>query len=62
MKNEYKVMDDGIYRKTQCGENVYISDLVMPKKTFIEAFNKYVRFQPIGNNKKLINIYIIRIY
>ena len=48
MMNEYKVMDDGIYKETQCGENVYLQDIVMPKETFIEAFDKYIRFQPTG--------------
>lgn len=48
MFTEYEVMDDGIYKKTQCGEDVYIQDLIMPKETFIEAFSKYVRFQPTG--------------
>ena len=46
--DEYKVTDDGIYKNTPCGTSVYKTDLIMPRETFIEAFNKYIRFQPTG--------------
>ena len=41
--NEFEVREDGIYRIRCCGEeNVYFSEIIIPRKVFIKAFREWL--------------------
>lgn len=49
--HEFIVDNDGIYvTRPEYGEN--ISTIIMPRETFIEAYNKYIRDDTSSNSNK----------
>ena len=43
LRETYEVTDEGIMFVQSCGNNYASYSMVIPKRTFIEAYNKYIK-------------------
>lgn len=43
LRETYEVTDEGIIFVQSCGDNYARYSMVIPKRTFIEAYNKYIK-------------------